>query len=256
MLLAGDAAHIHSPTGGQGIVTGIQDATNLAWKLARVLAGAPDALLDTYEEERRPRAADVLKETGRTTKLFVAAKGLRRLLRDWVMLPILNIGWVQKRMFSRLSQLDVNYRGCRLSRHEEARLFGGARVRAGDRAPDVAFQLAGTGEKTTLFRLLNPMRPVALLGAGVGTDVAQLERIRESISKFSIDAFLVVQPGQAAQSGPGALLDIHGDFGRLYGVSGEYLYLVRPDDHVGLFQRPIDEPAVHAYLGQLCPLQK
>src|SRR5215218_9898917 len=60
VLLAGDAAHIHPPTGGQGLNTSVQDAYNLGWKLAAVLQGAPPALLETYEEERRPIAAGML----------------------------------------------------------------------------------------------------------------------------------------------------------------------------------------------------
>jgi hypothetical protein len=71
VLLMGDAAHIHPPTGGQGLNTSVQDAYNLGWKLAAVLAGAPDALLDTYEEERRPIAADML---GLATGLLDKAK--------------------------------------------------------------------------------------------------------------------------------------------------------------------------------------
>src|ERR1700735_5094648 len=66
IFLAGDAAHVHSPVGGQGMNTGIQDAYNLGWKLSAVLAGAADSLLDTYEEERLPIAAWLL---GATTKL-------------------------------------------------------------------------------------------------------------------------------------------------------------------------------------------
>jgi hypothetical protein len=71
VLLIGDAAHIHPPTGGQGLNTSVQDAYNLGWKLAAVLAGAPDALLDTYEAERRPIAADML---GLATSLLDKAK--------------------------------------------------------------------------------------------------------------------------------------------------------------------------------------
>src|SRR5690606_4263558 len=67
VLLVGDAAHIHPPTGGQGLNTGVQDAYNLGWKLAAVANGGPEALLDTYEEERRPVAADVL---GLSTQLL------------------------------------------------------------------------------------------------------------------------------------------------------------------------------------------
>jgi 2-polyprenyl-6-methoxyphenol hydroxylase-like FAD-dependent oxidoreductase len=61
VLLAGDAAHIHSPAGGQGMNTGMTDANNLAWKLALVAGGAPDGLLDTYGQERRPVASNVLR---------------------------------------------------------------------------------------------------------------------------------------------------------------------------------------------------
>ncbi|MDP9848712.1 FAD-dependent oxidoreductase [Streptosporangium lutulentum] len=71
VLLAGDAAHVHSPAGGQGLNTGVQDAYNLGWKLSGVLGGAPERLLDTYEEERLPVAADVL---GISTRLYARAK--------------------------------------------------------------------------------------------------------------------------------------------------------------------------------------
>ena len=72
IFLAGDAAHVHSPAGGQGMNTGIQDAYNLAWKLSAVLNGADGALLDTYEEERLPIAASML---GITTRLHRQATG-------------------------------------------------------------------------------------------------------------------------------------------------------------------------------------
>ncbi len=72
VLLAGDAAHIHPPTGGQGLNTSVQDAYNLGWKLAAVLQGAPPALLETYEEERRPIAAGML---GLATRLLEATRG-------------------------------------------------------------------------------------------------------------------------------------------------------------------------------------
>ena len=71
VLIGGDAAHIHPPTGGQGLNTSVQDAYNLGWKLAAVINGAPEKLLATYEEERRPIAAEML---GLSTKLLQAAK--------------------------------------------------------------------------------------------------------------------------------------------------------------------------------------
>jgi 4,5-epoxidase len=251
VFLAGDAAHIHSPTGGQGIVTGIQDATNLAWKLARVLRGAPQTLLDTYEEERLPRAAEVLRETDRTTNLLTGPTWWSRLLRDYLVLPLLRLGWMQKKMFARMSQLHVNYRGCRLSRHSDARGWPWTtRIQAGDRAPDVAFRTAG-GEKTTLFRLLGSMQPVALIGAG-RLDAERVRKVLDLLDRHDVAAYVVTEPGdQRWRAEPRRLVDVHGDFRRRYGMTGEFVCLVRPDDHVGLFQRPIDEVGMEEYLEQM-----
>ncbi|MBI3461922.1 MAG: FAD-dependent monooxygenase [Planctomycetes bacterium] len=186
VLLAGDAAHIHSPTGGQGIATGIQDATNLGWKLARVLRGAPDSLLDTYEQERLPHAREVLNETDRTTRILFAPTPLLRVLRDAVVLPVLRMDRVQKKLFAKLAQLHVSYRGS-LSRSEgRGRWFGRTRLRAGQRAPDVAFQRSDASKLTTLFELLGPQKPVILIGCGplsfVGEHRARIESLLDTLA--------------------------------------------------------------------------
>ncbi|WP_454885041.1 FAD-dependent oxidoreductase [Sphingomonas oryzagri] len=128
VFLAGDAAHIHPPTGGQGLNTSVQDAYNLGWKLAAVLAGAPDALLDTYEEERRPIAADML---GLSTRLLGEA-------RDGPM-----------RRNREVRQLELGYRTSSLSLPGAD---GAARIMAGDRAPDAPCRGAA-GQPTRLFTL-------------------------------------------------------------------------------------------------------
>jgi 4,5-epoxidase len=252
VFLAGDAAHLHSPSGGQGIVTGIQDATNLAWKLARVLKGAPESLLDTYEEERLPAARDVLRQTDRTTTLMMAPTRWTRLVRDYLLLPLMRMKWVQKKMFSRMAQLHVNYRESGLSRHQDSHRWPWTtRIRAGDRAPDVAFE-SSSGAKTTLFDLLGPMRPVVLIGPG-NMDEARVRRLLDALDRHDVAGYLVVGPGDDRwHSEPRCLVDVHGDFRRLYGMTGEFLCLVRPDDHVGLFQRPISELALGDYLAKLC----
>lgn len=146
MLLAGDAAHIHSPVGGQGMNTGIGDAENLGWKLALVVGGRADAaLLDTYHDERRPLAVDVLKTTTANTKLIVSEHGLHRFLRDRVLFPIAKLPAVQRRNAIAASQLMRSYRKGPL---------GGARFagkpRPGDRVPDRACVRADGGA-TRLF---------------------------------------------------------------------------------------------------------
>ncbi len=242
VFVAGDAAHVHSPTGGQGIVTGIQDAANLSWKLARVLDGAPVELLDTYEEERKPKAAEVLKETDRTTRLLLAPNPFMRLLRDFVVLPIMRSSWVQQRLFAKLAQLHVNYRESGLSQHED---IGRTLLKAGDRAPDVAFQVGDSGKLTTLFQLLQPMRPIVLSGADLSAS------LKAVLAKAGIDLYTI---GQARDRNANSLIDIYGDFRRLYGMTGEFLCLIRPDDHIGLFQRPINERSLREYVSRIASI--
>ena len=142
VFLVGDAAHIHPPTGGQGLNTSVQDAYNLGWKIAAVLGGADDRLLDTYEEERRPVAASVL---GLSTRLLDAQKqgGMRR--------------------GREVHQLDTGYRGSPLSLERPERSGG---LRAGDRAPDAPVRGAA-GQRSRLFRLFQgPHWTLLVLEAG------------------------------------------------------------------------------------------
>ncbi|MEV6210711.1 FAD-dependent monooxygenase [Kitasatospora sp. NPDC051914] len=111
ILLGGDAAHIHSPFGGQGLNTGLGDAENLAWKLALVATGrAHQALLDTYQAERRPVAQEVLESTSAMTRMVVGRSPLARAVRDHVFVPLMNRPLVQRLIWEKSSQLKVSYR--------------------------------------------------------------------------------------------------------------------------------------------------
>jgi 2-polyprenyl-6-methoxyphenol hydroxylase-like FAD-dependent oxidoreductase len=146
-LLAGDAAHIHSPIGGQGMNTGIGDAENLAWKLALVVKGrAGAALLDTYTAERRPLAAEVLRNTTANTRILAGATPWTRLVRDRLLLPVLNLHAVQRQATRTASQLQVTYRRGPLGGR-------GPAPRPGDRVPDFACA-ATDGTRTSLYRAL------------------------------------------------------------------------------------------------------
>lgn len=146
VLLVGDAAHIHPPTGGQGLNTSVQDAYNLGWKLAAVVQGAPEGVLDTYEEERRPVAASVL---GLSTQLLAEMKkGDLRRGRE-------------------VHQLDIGYPQSSLALEHPER--GG--VSAGDRAPDAPIRGAA-GQPLRLFDLFRGVH-WTLLGYGVARGAVQ-----------------------------------------------------------------------------------
>jgi 3-(3-hydroxy-phenyl)propionate hydroxylase len=133
IFLAGDAAHVHSPAGAQGMNTGIQEAFNLGWKIARVLsASAPDRLLDTYYAERHPIERDVLRQSSLMTQMAAAEHGPMALIRDHVMPALSSIGPLRDAARRTVSELSVQYRKSPLTL--ERSLDGGPR--AGERAPD------------------------------------------------------------------------------------------------------------------------
>ncbi|MDT0329573.1 FAD-dependent monooxygenase [Nocardiopsis lambiniae] len=106
VLIAGDAAHLHSPAGGQGLNTGIQDGFDLAWKLAAVLRGAPETLLDSYPLERRPIARTVVRSADRQTRTWMARSPLARLVRDTLMRVLSASGLLEKRLVPQLAQIS------------------------------------------------------------------------------------------------------------------------------------------------------
>jgi 2-polyprenyl-6-methoxyphenol hydroxylase-like FAD-dependent oxidoreductase len=178
VFIAGDAAHVHPPTGGQGLNTSVQDAYNLGWKLASVLAGAPEALLDSYEDERRPIASNML---GLSTRLLEEAKqGTMRRDRE-------------------ARQLDLGYRSSSLSMPGSVN----CKVQAGDRAPDSPC-LGQAGQRTRLFTVFQGThwtllgyephnRPSVIAGVRIVTIGAGHEFVDES---GNIVQAYGIEPGQ------------------------------------------------------------
>jgi 4,5-epoxidase len=151
ILLAGDAAHVYSPFGGQGMNSGIGDGENLAWKLAMVVNGtAKHKLLDSYEGERRPVAAQAVKSTGAASNLILGNHLAARLLRDRVVVPLMNKTSIQRRIWEYLSQLKVTYRNGPLGR-QARKWFADQGPLPGDRVPDIECVRADRGGQTTLY---------------------------------------------------------------------------------------------------------
>jgi hypothetical protein len=159
VLLAGDAAHVHSPVGGQGLNTGVQDAVNLGWKLAQVVNGtAPESLLDTYHAERHPVAARVLRNTMAQTVLMRPADPRLEALRETVA-ELLSMDEPRERFAAMQSGLDIRYD------------LGDGHPLLGRRMPDL--DLVTADGPLRPFTLLHDARPVLLnLGEPGGFDIA------------------------------------------------------------------------------------
>ncbi|MEV4539829.1 FAD-dependent monooxygenase [Asanoa sp. NPDC049518] len=203
VFLAGDAGHVHPPTGGQGMNTGIQDGYNLGWKLAAALAGGADVLLDSYEPERMAAAR---------TALALAKDLLEKHRRGD---EDAHVRGPELRGFA------LNYRGGLLSADDRA--TPGA-VRAGDRAPDAPVD--GTGRLFPLFR--GPHWTLLGFGAGTADTVAAADE------RFgaAVHAYTVIAPGDPADKH--AVVDAEGHARSCYDVTDGTLVLVRPDGYVGL----------------------
>jgi 2-polyprenyl-6-methoxyphenol hydroxylase-like FAD-dependent oxidoreductase len=205
VFLAGDAAHVHTPAGAQGLNTGIQDAYNLGWKLGQVLAGADDGLLDTYEAERQPIAAGVL---GLSTKKYQA------------------LGKLDPSSIKRgkdEQQLTLNYRGGPLALH------GGrtACLHVGDRAPD-ALLVDVHGRPVRLFDInRGPHFTAIAVGDGAVRALNELEwpLVGASLTRVVIDA--------TSPFADFELADRAGTFRQAYGINADTLLLVRPDGYIG-----------------------
>jgi 2-polyprenyl-6-methoxyphenol hydroxylase-like FAD-dependent oxidoreductase len=208
VLLAGDAAHVHTPAGAQGLNTGVGDAYNLGWKLGQVLAGARDRLLDTYEQERQPIAAGVL---GLSTSKYEGIgkfdpSSLRR-------------GKDEK-------QLALTYHGGALAPLAADHT---ATLRVGDRAPD-ANLVTADGRRVRAFDAYRGPHFTALAyGPQAAAVLADLEwpNTGAQLTRIIVDT-----DGKGGKP-DGVLTDPTGEFARIYGLTRDTLFLIRPDGYIG-----------------------
>ena len=249
IFLAGDAAHIHSPAGAQGMNTGIQDAWNLGWKLALVSRGVTDeALLDTYDAERRPVGGFVVRFSDRAFTVATSTNPLVRALRTRLVPRVLPLGLRLDRAvaagFRTVSQLDIRYRHSPAVQEGRPGLRRGPR--AGDRLPDT--RITRDGRACWLGEALAAPRFHLLLCGPVGAwHPSQLTALRHRYRD------LLAVHHLTREATPGALHDLDGNlFGRL-GVDGTAQYLVRPDGHIGYRAGGDDLAGLQRYLVRWLP---
>jgi 2-polyprenyl-6-methoxyphenol hydroxylase-like FAD-dependent oxidoreductase len=240
-FLAGDAAHIHSPAGAQGMNTGIQDAANLAWKLAYTLTGHTDpSILDTYELERAPIGRKVVRMSDRPFTIATSTNPLVRFARTRIapaLIPIgLKVGKARGYLFRTVSQLGISYRHSPLSVNGTDTPRRGPR--AGDRLPDAP--ITAKGQTTSLHELTaTPGWHLLLNGPGWPGDRSPL------VGRDRAEVIAVHQLGGTE----------HEQALRRLGMAPQHpsMLLVRPDGHIGDRGNATDIPGLEYYLDRWLP---
>ncbi|KAI3339618.1 FAD binding domain-containing protein [Ustulina deusta] len=235
LFVAGDAAHIHSPSGGQGMNTGIQDAVNLGWKLAAVLRGEkPDSLLDTYHNERHRVGQYLLTSTDKAFTYVTSTNPiylfLRNLILPWV-LPIVarNKSRLLKQ-FEFISQLRIRYR--RSDIVGTAPGFNGP-IKGGDRAVDG--KIKGPEGEIWMLDLLSPTKHHLILFSGSGPSQASEGELNRAETRFLEDTKTTVKVHtifSEEQNGQAGYVDLDGALHKAFGFTNAGYILIRPDGYI------------------------
>jgi len=219
VFIAGDAAHIHSPAGGQGMNTGIQDSFNLGWKLAGVIqqSWAPE-ILETYSKERQPVGAHVLKSTDRFFSVMVSQSVIARFIRSFIF-PFIAQYILPKAMHKMayfVSQLQVNYHTSSIVAQAPDQAWAKETPCPGERAPDAVF----IDEKQNSKKLFDLFQGAKFTLLVFNANPAVFQKI----SKEFENIFEVVKVSGA-------------EISKIYGIVEDGFYLIRPDAYVAYRQQ-------------------
>lgn len=254
IFLVGDAAHVHIPIGGQGMNTGMQDAFNLAWKLAAVVQNvSPETILESYAHERQPVAEALTNGTERVfidladqDQLFHAAL---RFLGPFA----LRLETFRKKVGTIISELGIVYPEGELIED----LGGEAGARAGARAPNGVAVQAHSLETVRLHQIFSGGGWTLLAFSGLQSDADHYKKLLKSARAAilacgeHLAAYLVVADAPPPKEFPWespVLLDRSHRLHEAYGVENPFLYVIRPDWHIGFRGKPTDEHLLMAYL--------
>lgn len=235
LFLLGDAAHVHSPVGGQGMNTGIQDAFNLGWKLSLVLQGkAPASLLETYHEERYSVIHDVVRETEMMTKMILQEEDFLKKLNEFSASLTEPLPRHIETELHRWTQLAIHYKKSHAIDYEN---ISGDSLQQGTRAPDACL-----GDEARLYdhwrdgayHLL-----VFLDDASTPTKIDMILKMQAEIRAHFAEIKVDVIVKTAVPELPQALLDMDGDAHRVYHANELMIYLVRPDNMIAYVQKTL-----------------
>lgn len=235
VFLAGDAAHIHSPAGGQGMNTGMQDAFNLAWKLAAAVRGdGGDALLDSYHAERHPVAAQVIVFSDRLTK-FGTLSGVPRRMRDIALRVLSYAKPFRRTLADRAEEVDIAYRNSPIAVGSQAQ---GAKVAAGDHLPHVG----DAALQKQLSALCGPGHTVVTVAAG---------QVAPAAGGQGPTQVLVTGADTPVAGYDAVLADPHELLSARLGLTNGGRVVIRPDGYLGAIATLDDPKPVTDYFARI-----
>ncbi len=264
VFIAGDAAHIHSPVGGQGMNTGIQDAYNLAWKIGLVLRGrSPNNILKSYNIERHRVGEDVVKLTDRATKMITLHNPVFNALRNKMIGFLSNLDSVAEKMLRTLSQIEVNYKGSPIVGedwkivHQSSFGHSPKGLEPGERIADYILYDHQTRSTTNLYDLLMGREHELLLFTGFDPGEEDYIRLREvavEIPKQFGDLMEIhIIKGERAlppelREFPSIHVDKNFQLHKDLGAALCSLYLIRPDGYIAYRNQPLSIECLTNYL--------
>ncbi len=249
VFFIGDSGHIHSPVGGQGMNTGIQDAHNLAWKLALVLRGEANAnLLNSYEAERLPVIENIVRTTEKMTKVMISHLPGMNWVRRALFYILAHSQKIREKMSNRVGQLTIRYEKSEIINYTTCEAPDD--IKPGLRAPDVI--ISGTMHLFDYFK--HPRHTILIFTGHETFDRSKEEAkvlyswLRECYDHLMQAYIIVKEPIDIEQN---SILDNEGHLHKAYGASGARLCIVRPDGVIGLYQSLLDEEAIQDYFVKL-----
>ncbi|PXX00380.1 FAD-dependent monooxygenase [Mycolicibacterium moriokaense] len=280
VFLAGDAAHVHSPVGAQGMNTGIQDAFNLGWKLALVYQGVLDkGLLDTYHAERHPVVAELVRSTRTQEQVMELHQPALAQLRDEVITLVTGRPQSHSRLADFVSRSSVGYRSTTsvgswrqsLAQRVDAALQGSpypsaaerrtfnAGPEAGARVPDATLLVDSTGQPRRLHRILNENDGYKLLlfggSSARNTRSAELGVLAARVAQRYGALIRPILISRTPSHSDFGVCDPHANAHRAFGAAYECLYLIRPDGYIAFRAQPADLPPLYEFLLQRLALR-
>ncbi|EKD71305.1 MAG: monooxygenase FAD-binding protein [uncultured bacterium] len=251
IFLVGDAAHIHAPTLGQGMNTGLQDSYNLAWKIALVIHGKCDAaILDSYHSERYPVVKNIVDQSERFTKVAIYENKFLISLRNLFFKLIYSQPYFSKKITNQLTQLSAQYLQSPIIEYKNK----GGLLSAGMRAPDV---LVESSKK--LHDYFNRTKHNILLLSGLSPNDDSLQKLKALqsafIKKYS-DIFNVLIVSTLAIEVENNIFDRNKSIHTCYHAKQPAIFIIRPDNYLACCSAEINESVIENYLKKLSYYKK